>query len=131
MRKTFLARPDAVPAARSAAQGCVRELGGEESLAHAVGLVVTEACSNVVVHAYRGREEPGLMTVAIENPGAVLRISVRDNGIGLVPRVDSPGLGMGLPLMSQLADSLELRTLPQGGSEVRMHFDLTPEHATA
>ena len=42
-----------------------------------------------------------------------------------------PGLGMGLPLISQFTDSLELRSREEGGAEVSMRFHLTPEPAVA
>ena len=131
MRAGYPARADAVPVARNAATGCVRELGVEESLTRAVALAVTEACTNVVLHAYREHEEPGEMVVSIEKPEHFIRVTVRDDGVGLGPRPDSPGLGMGLALISQFTDSLELRSRQDGGAEVSMRFDLTPEPAVA
>ncbi len=53
MRKGYAAQADAVPVARNAAVECVGEFGLEESVAQAVALAVTEACANVVLHAYR------------------------------------------------------------------------------
>ena len=43
----------------------------------------------------------------------------------MIPRLDSPGLGLGLPLIAQLTDVLEI--LDRGdrpGVIVRMHFNL-------
>lgn len=131
MRHRYPARADAVPVARSAVTGCVRELGIEDSVAHAVALAVTEACSNVVLHAYRDDDEPGRMTVLVEKPDDVLCVTVLDDGLGIAPRVDSPGLGMGLPLISHYTDALELRTRPGGGSEVSMRFNLSRPRAAA
>jgi serine/threonine-protein kinase RsbW/stage II sporulation protein AB (anti-sigma F factor) len=102
----------------------VRKLGVDESVARAVEMAVTEACSNVVVHAYREQDEPGRMTVLVEK-AEDLCITVSDDGLGIAPRIDSPGLGMGLPLISHLTDELELRAGRQGGSEVSMRFYLT------
>ena len=54
-------------------------------------------------------------------------LSVRDNGMGLVPRLDSPGLGLGLPLMAQLADRFDIfssRDQGHRGVDVRLHFAL-------
>jgi serine/threonine-protein kinase RsbW len=123
MRHGYPASAASVPVARNEAAGCVRDLGVAESVARAVEMVVTEACANVVVHAYRDQAEPGRMTVVVEK-GDDLFITVFDDGLGLAPRRDSPGIGMGLPLISHLADDLELRSGRQGGCELRMRFDL-------
>lgn len=42
------------------------------------------------------------------------------------PRIDSPGAGLGLPLITHVADELEVATPPDGGTRVRMRFTLTP-----
>jgi anti-sigma regulatory factor (Ser/Thr protein kinase) len=115
---------ESVPAARDATVEYARGLGAGEPVARAVALAVTEACSNVVLHAYREGEEPGAMTVLVEHPGDSLYVTVLDDGHGIVPRGDSPGLGLGLPLIHRLTDGLELRSRSEGGSEVRMRFDL-------
>ena len=131
MRSRYPARADAVPTARRAVSRCLRALGIDESVAKAVALAVTEACSNVVLHAYREQKEPGRMTVLVEKPDDVLCVKVLDEGLGIAPRMDSPGLGMGLPLISHYTDALELRTRPEGGSEVSMRFDLNRDRAAA
>ena len=56
--------------------------------------------------------------------GAELLVTVRDEGTGMAPRIDSPGLGLGLPLIAQTAHSLEVRQAPTGGTEMRMSFRL-------
>ncbi len=69
------------------------------------------------------------MTVSIESADDFLCVTVLDDGVGMVPRPDSPGLGMGIALMTRFADSVELRSRPEGGAEVSMRFDLTPQPA--
>jgi serine/threonine-protein kinase RsbW/stage II sporulation protein AB (anti-sigma F factor) len=49
---------------------------------------------------------------------------VSDEGRGILPRADSPGLGLGLPLIATLAESLELGTGDNEETEVRMSFRL-------
>jgi anti-sigma regulatory factor (Ser/Thr protein kinase) len=131
MQRGYPARAASVPVARAATADCARQLGAEESVVEAVALAVTEACSNVVVHAYRHQDEPGDMTVLVEKPDAFLRVTVFDDGPGIVPRVDSPGLGLGLPLISQLTDGLELSSRPEGGCQVCMRFDLSGRREAA
>jgi hypothetical protein len=45
-------------------------------------------------------------------------------GLGLVPRLDSPGLGLGLPILVKVADEVSLRSRERGGTEVAMRFSL-------
>lgn len=88
-----------------------------------IKLAVTEACTNVVVHAYPGRED-GPLEVDASVAGQELTIIVRDEGSGISPRPDSPGLGLGLPLIASLADSVQLGHDRSGKTEVRMGFTL-------
>ena len=86
-----------------------------------VKLAVSEACANAVVHAYADGE-PGLLDLELSTNATHLEIIVRDHGRGMMPRADSPGLGVGLPLMASLSESLELTNRADGGTEVRMAF---------
>jgi serine/threonine-protein kinase RsbW len=86
-------------------------------------LAVTEACTNVVVHAYpEGQEGP--MEVRASVIEGQLTVVVRDRGEGIAPRPDSPGLGLGLPLIASLADTVQLGRDEHGHTEVRMGFAL-------
>jgi len=84
-------------------------------------LAVSEACANAVVHAYDDGE-PGLLDLEVSTLSAGVEVVVRDHGRGMAPRDDSPGLGVGLPLMASLSESLELTNRADGGTEVRMSF---------
>jgi serine/threonine-protein kinase RsbW/stage II sporulation protein AB (anti-sigma F factor) len=53
-----------------------------------------------------------------------LTVVVADRGRGILPRADSPGLGLGLPLIATLAESLELGKGADEQTEVRMTFNL-------
>jgi serine/threonine-protein kinase RsbW len=90
-----------------------------------IRLAVTEACTNVVVHAYPdGREGP--LEVVASLLDEELTVLVRDEGHGVTPRPDSPGLGLGLPLIASLAESVQLgRAEDDERTEVRMTFSLT------
>ena len=59
-----------------------------------------------------------------------LNLLVRDHGRGLVPRLGSQGLGMGLPLIASLSDTLDVRTTERA-TEVRMAFRLARPRDTA
>ena len=105
--------------------------GADPKTLAAVALCVSEAVTNAVVHAYRDSDEPGVVVVEMYKPDGYLCLSVRDHGRGLLPTIDSPGLGLGLPLISGAAASSELRTSDGGGTEVLMRFDLAKRPAVA
>jgi serine/threonine-protein kinase RsbW len=89
-----------------------------------IRLAVTEACTNVVVHAYPDGGE-GPMEVLATLLGDELAVVVRDEGRGIGPRPDSPGLGLGLPLIASLTESVQLGRDEEERTEVRMTFALT------
>ena len=94
-----------------------------------VKLAVTEACTNVVLHAYTDGEGDLEVTADVTGDGSIA-IAVRDAGRGMVPRPDSPGLGLGLPLIASLAEQLEVGGDTGAATEVRMVFRLAAESAT-
>lgn len=87
-------------------------------------LAVSEAVTNAVVHAYRD-QAPGVVTASIDidRPASRIVVHVTDDGQGLGPRPDSPGLGLGLPLIASVADETTLLPGPGGiGTDVCMRF---------
>jgi serine/threonine-protein kinase RsbW len=72
-----------------------------------VGTRVSEALTNVVLHAYLGRD-PGPMVAEAWCDADHLLVRVCDEGQGLVPRVDSPGLGVGIAVMASVADDFRI-----------------------
>ena len=124
------ARAENVAVVRQALAGLCEALGTDARVVADVKLAVTEACTNVVVHAYPDEPDGGVMEIEARPDGRLLTIVVRDHGQGIVPRPDSPGLGLGLPMIASLSDSVEIR----GGAgdqhtEVIMSFalDRAPE----
>lgn len=115
--------PENVAIARQALRAVAGGLHLSRERIDDVALAGGEACANVVMHAYRGAA-PGPMRVRVFVDASALTVVVADRGGGIAPRPDSPGLGVGIPLMSALADSLELGTAPDGTTEVRLEFAL-------
>ena len=97
--------------------------GAHQEIIEAARLAVSEAVSNVVVHSYRDAS-PGAFTLRVEWGGDELRVTVRDDGCGMAPRMDSPGAGLGLPLIATLTESFSVTAPPGGGTEVCMTFPL-------
>jgi anti-sigma regulatory factor (Ser/Thr protein kinase) len=92
---------------------------------------VSEACNNVVVHAYR-EGEPGPMTVTLEDREDSIVITVADEGAGLLEDAPpSDGLGVGLAVIDALVTRSEFRSAPGKGTEVEMEFARTRDEAPA
>ncbi len=89
-------------------------------------VAVSEALTNAVVHAYPSPDSQGDMYVEAERCGSELLVNVRDHGVGMHPRSDSPGLGWGLRMIDALAHGCEVHLCRDGGTEVRMCFELDP-----
>jgi serine/threonine-protein kinase RsbW/stage II sporulation protein AB (anti-sigma F factor) len=118
--------PTSVPLLRSDAIGFAATRDVIDPPINDLKLALSEAITNAVVHAFRGRE-PGTVTVTMTVDAARREVlaMVVDDGIGCRPRPDSPGLGLGLPLISTLAQKVEVRTPRSGvGTEVSMSFPL-------
>jgi serine/threonine-protein kinase RsbW len=117
------ARAENVAVVRHAFGGLAEVLSVDEQTLADIKLAVTEACTNVVIHAYEP-DEVGPLEVDASIRDRRLKVVIRDRGRGIVPRPDSPGLGLGLPLIATLAESLELGKDAQDNTEVRMTFAL-------
>ena len=113
---------ESVPLVRHALRVYLERFDLSDDRIAEVTLAVTEACSNVVVHAYR--DDPGELEVIVEDdPVEGVIVRVRDHGDGMHPRADSPGLGVGLPVIYAIADSVQVSSNGDGnGTELRMHF---------
>ena len=122
------ARAENVAVVRHAFGGFAEVLSVNEQTLADIKLAVTEACTNVVVHAYDAGD-PGLLEVDATIEDSRLTVVIRDRGRGIVPRPDSPGLGLGLPLIATLTESLELGTDDLDHTEVRMTFRLDEDEA--
>jgi serine/threonine-protein kinase RsbW len=127
---TLPARAENVAVVRHAIGGLGEALDIDDQTLSDVKLAVTEACTNAVVHAYPDGEGP-LEVAAYVRDDDRLVLVVRDEGRGIVPRTDSPGLGLGLPLIATLAEALELGSDGDQRTEVRMTFRLSHEDVSA
>jgi serine/threonine-protein kinase RsbW len=122
------ARAENVFVVRQALTGLGQALDLDRALIDDIKIAVTEACTNVVLHAYRDADGP-LEIEAWPGDGR-LRVVVRDQGGGITPRADppSPGLGLGLPLMAALTEEMRLAHAADGGTEVHMTFAFEPSY---
>lgn len=124
------ARAENVALVRHALAGLAEALEMEPAEIADLKTVVTEACMNVVVHAYDG-PEPGPLEVQAWPEGGALTITVRDFGSGIRPLADVEhrSLRLGLPLIAALTSSVQVSGEPGRGTEVRMTIPLSANGA--
>jgi serine/threonine-protein kinase RsbW len=115
-------RPENVLVVREMLTGVALAILLDDGELNDILTAVTEACNNVVLHAYEGEEGP--LEVEVTLAQNALGIVVRDHGIGIQsrPATKEPSLGIGLPVIQALVHRVELRDGPVDGTEVRMEF---------
>jgi len=121
---SLAARPENVAIVRHTLAGLAEEIGIDESGLADLKTVVTEACMNVVLHAYQG--EPGPLSVEAKADEEGLTIDVRDEGVGIRPQADSgrDSLRLGLSLIAALSSSFAISGGVGRGTEVTMRVPL-------
>jgi len=125
---TYPANPASVAIARRALTAFAAGAGADHRQTEAVRLAVSEAMTNAVLHAYR--DDAGEVHVTAALVCGELSVLIGDDGCGLQPRADRPGLGLGLALISQVSDEMAVVPRAGGGTEVRMGFALVNAEST-
>ncbi|HEX4670388.1 MAG TPA: ATP-binding protein [Solirubrobacterales bacterium] len=125
LQMSLPARAENVAVVRHALAGLAEQIGMDEPGVADLKTVVTEACMNVIVHAYPAGE-PGLLEVEAAQEQEGLTVVVRDFGMGIQPRpdIDRPSLRIGLTLIAALSRSFEIKGGVDRGTEIRMHLPL-------
>jgi anti-sigma regulatory factor (Ser/Thr protein kinase) len=117
---------------RRALEAIADELALPRRLVEDMRLAVTEACTNVVRHAYTDgeAEDAEALRVALLPQEHGMQVIVEDNGRGLGPSPDLRGPGFGLPLIAALTSELEVtHGADDRGSRVAMTFAPAPIEA--
>ncbi|MDQ6817819.1 MAG: ATP-binding protein [Actinomycetota bacterium] len=124
-----LAAPSIV---RGAVSAVAEQLDLDPEFVDDLKTAVTEACNNVVMHAYEGAVGP-LEASLYVCPDSV-QIAVKDCGVGIPDDVasaaqdselslpDATDGGVGMPIMQALAGNSDFRQCDEGGTEVWMDF---------
>jgi len=86
----------------------------------AVEMMVSEAVTNAVVHAYPDGA-PGQVRLEAWLDDALLTVVVGDDGVGMSGRA-SPGLGEGLAVIRRLAAEVDIHS--RGGTRLVMRLRL-------
>jgi anti-sigma regulatory factor (Ser/Thr protein kinase) len=124
LRMRLPARAENVAVVRHALAGLAEQIGMDETGVADLKTVVTEACMNVVVHAYSG--ETGPLVVRAEPDSEGLTVIVSDNGSGISPQAESErdSLKLGLSLIAALSSSFSISGGLERGTEVMMRMPL-------
>lgn len=136
VRLSFPSKAEYLILARLAIAGGARALPVDEEALADLKLAATEACANVVKHAYPGGV--GQVRVAVEAGEGSISVTVEDDGVGFDPAaVAGPAIptepvteGMGIPLIHAIADEVTMTHGPAGGTVVRFRKHL-PRGAAA
>lgn len=121
---TFEAVAESIGQARHALASLAASSGACEEDVERVRLAVSEAVSNSVIHGY-GMERHGTVTLTAKVLGDELSVVVADQGCGFGRARASEGLGLGLAVITQLCDSLNVITGSSGGTYLEMRFRLS------
>jgi serine/threonine-protein kinase RsbW len=120
IRLTLPARPENVAVVRHVFGALAEALALPAAVTEDIRLAVTEACTNVVRHAYENSE--GTIDVVVRPNGEALEVVVGDTGRGMAPSPDTRGPGLGLALIAALADSVQVERGVGTGCRVAMRF---------
>jgi serine/threonine-protein kinase RsbW len=104
--------------------GLAEQIGMDDTGVADLKTVVTEACMNVVVHAYNG--ESGPLVVEADPDSEGLTVIVSDSGSGISPQAESEraSLKLGLSLIAALSSSFSISGGLDRGTEVMMRLPL-------
>ncbi len=124
------AQPDNIAVIRAAVGKRAHELGANRRVVDDLRTVVSEACTNVVLHAYPEEAKQRPLEVSLRREEGGLRLVVRDEGEGVQSTGGDrpPGLRMGLLLAGAISSCFQLRSRRGGGTELTLQI---PLHATA
>jgi serine/threonine-protein kinase RsbW len=119
------AKAENVAVVRHALAGLAEQVGMDETGIADLKTVVTEACMNVVVHAYPDGSGP--LTIEADPDSEGLTVTVRDSGSGISPQADSEraSLKLGLSLIAALSSSFSISGGLNRGTEVMMRLPLS------
>jgi serine/threonine-protein kinase RsbW len=101
----------------------------DERTLHTLHLVLDEACTNVIEHAYRG--QGGAMEIALEVEDDCIRVVIRDWGLPFdpdavpvpdvtAPLEDRPLGGLGVYLLREMMDEVRYEFSAQDGNTLTL-----------
>jgi serine/threonine-protein kinase RsbW len=124
VRLRLESRPQTLTIVRGMLGGVAEFLSIDPELLDDLKTSVSEACNNVVLHAYGG--EPGPMEVGLFVTQEQFSVRVSDEGVGMPapPPAGDVSQGIGLSVIRALTEDVQFSSAPGGGTEVRMDFSV-------
>jgi serine/threonine-protein kinase RsbW len=124
VRLRLESRPQTLTIVRGMLGGVAELLSIDPELLDDLKTSVSEACNNVVLHAYGG--EPGPMEVGLFVTDERFSVRVTDEGVGMPapPLAGDVSQGIGLSVIRALTEEVQFSSAPGGGTEVRMDFSV-------
>lgn len=118
---SLTAEPENIGAVREAVDRTARGFGMREKPRNDLKTLVSEACANVVLHAYADDDVEKPLEVEMTRQEEAVELVVRDQGQGVNARSESKpaSLRLGLLLVGAMASSFQLRSARGGGTELR------------
>jgi serine/threonine-protein kinase RsbW len=118
--------PQSLTLVRGMLSGVAEQLAMDPELLDDLKTSVSEACNNVVLHAYADAPGPMDVELSVDVDDSII-VSVRDRGVGLsdppAAIVNDGAGGLGVAVMQALTRDLQLIARDGGGTEVVMRFD--------
>jgi serine/threonine-protein kinase RsbW len=125
-----------VAAFRTFVEDACRRAGVDDSVCFELKLAVDEACSNLVVHGYKGRD-PGPIGVSFAREADEIVITITDHAPPFhpddapLPNLDAPASerrpgGLGWHMIKRLVDRLEYESDAMKGNRLKMVKKIVP-----
>jgi anti-sigma regulatory factor (Ser/Thr protein kinase) len=124
---SYPAIPDSVRAVRNVVAELAERAGADRDQFEAIRLAVSEAATNVVIHAYE-EDTRGMLHLSASAADGELMVLIADDGHGHRVRTQSPGMGWGWKLIADACDRLTILERGSGGTELRMHWRIRRDH---
>src|SRR5436190_17745221 len=122
VRLDLESRPQTLTIVRGMLAGVAELLWIDPELLDDLKTAVSEACNNVVLHAYGGEAGPVAIRLFVDDQ--LLRVTVSDRGVGIQAAAlsDERSDGIGVSVMRALADDVRFSSGAEGGTEVQIDF---------
>lgn len=128
-RFEFMSVPENVALARSCVAALVSQLNCTLEDLEEIKLVVSEAVSNCIIHGYEHRRDGKISILVTIYDNHTVEITISDFGKGIEDldkalqpsfSTDPARMGLGMTFMKSFMDEMEVNSVPNEGTSVRL-----------